>query len=315
MLGGYEDIRSVATNRVGPSLEELPGCGAAILLIQRRASADYRKTFPREALVERQTTTKRLLSPRRRRGAAIQIIGGGLLLLVLPPLLGRTPVAEGFATLAPVGWFMVVGGTALMWMLRDKAPSPPRRVDATRQAVRYAPAPMVDAPPPVRRATVDIELDPLDVGETPPERTLVVGQAQWDAAFIESMPWRSFESVVETLFQQAGFETGLQSLGERDGVDIWLYSRSRTGEPISLVQCRHGHGERIHPERLRALRATLDARHIPRGQFATAGSFTPEAVAFARANGIHLLDTAGLLALIARRTPQQQDALMALALK
>jgi restriction system protein len=262
------------------------------------------------------TTTKPLLSPRRRRGAAIQIIGGGLLLLVLPVVLGQSPVAEGFATLAPVGWFMLVGGGVLMWSLRDKAPSP-RRVQVAPVAgknSRHA-APMVDAPPLVNRMSVDIELG-LDLDPVDPhamDSTRVVRPQAWDKGLIEGMAWRRFESVVETLFQQAGFETGLQSHGGQEGVDIWLYSRSRTGGPVSLVQCKHGYGERVHPERLRALRAAMEARQIQRGQFATTATFTPEAAAFARKNGIHLLDAEGLLALIAKRTPEQQAALMALA--
>lgn len=59
----------------------------------------------------------------------------------------------------------------------------------------------------------------------------------------------------------------------------------------------------------------MAARHVTRGQFATTSTFTPEAIAFGEANGIKLHDMASLLALIATRTPQQQQALLDVALE
>jgi restriction system protein len=54
---------------------------------------------------------------------------------------------------------------------------------------------------------------------------------------------------------------------------------------------------------------------VSRGQFATTSTFTEDAIAFARDNGISLLDLQGLLALIATRTDDQQDALLTVALE
>lgn len=262
-----------------------------------------------------QPSFKPLLSTRRRRGAALQIIFGGLVLLLLPLFLGKSPVADGFSTLSPVGWFMLVGGVTLLWMLRDKAP--PARTVEVAPASRYRPMPVVvDAPPFVNRMAIDIPLDfdGIEPSGSANDRTQLVRPQAWDKGLFEVMEWRRFETLVEVLFQQAGFETGLQSHGEQEGVDIWLYSRSQTGGPVSLVQCKHWYGERVNPDRLRPLRSALDARQLPRGQFATTATFTPEAVSFARENGIHLLDADGLLALIQKRTEAQQQALLEIAL-
>jgi restriction system protein len=68
-------------------------------------------------------------------------------------------------------------------------------------------------------------------------------------------------------------------------------------------------------DKIRELRGVMASKGIQRGQFATTSTFTPDAIAFARDNGINLLDVAGLLALIGRRTAEQQDALLAVALE
>lgn len=47
--------------------------------------------------------------------------------------------------------------------------------------------------------------------------------------------------------------------------------------------------------------------------YASTSQYTPDAQAFAKANSINALDGAGLLKLIAKRTPEQQQALLAVA--
>ena len=59
----------------------------------------------------------------------------------------------------------------------------------------------------------------------------------------------------------------------------------------------------------------MASKDIRRGQFATTSTFTPAAITFARDNGINLLDIDGLLALIAKRTVEQQTALLEVALE
>ena len=49
------------------------------------------------------------------------------------------------------------------------------------------------------------------------------------------------------------------------------------------------------------------------GSYVTSSTFTAEAAAFAKANGIQMLDGAALLKLIGQRTPEQQAALLAVA--
>ena len=120
---------------------------------------------------------------------------------------------------------------------------------------------------------------------------------------------------MELLFQQAGFETKSQSHGADGGVDVWLYSRHEPGKPASLVQCKHWQGKKVGVDKVRELRGVMAAQGVSRGQFATTSTFTADAVVFARENGINLLDVSGLMKLISLRTPEQQAALLAVALE
>ena len=67
-------------------------------------------------------------------------------------------------------------------------------------------------------------------------------------------------------------------------------------------------------DKIRELRGVMAAHDIRRGQFATTSTFTTDAVEFAKANTVDLLDVDGLLKLIADRTAEQQQALLAVAL-
>lgn len=97
-------------------------------------------------------------------------------------------------------------------------------------------------------------------------------------------------------------------------MDVWLYSKNRSAEPVSLVQCKHWN-ERVGVDKVRELRGVMAAHRVARGQFVTTSSFTPDAEEFARANGINPLDANGLLALISKRTAEQQQQLLDVALE
>lgn len=137
----------------------------------------------------------------------------------------------------------------------------------------------------------------------------------WNAGIFNLIEWWRFESVVEDLFQQTGFETRTQSHGADEGVDVWLYSGNQPGQPVSLVQCKNWRGKRVGVDKIRELRGVMAAHGVRRGQFATTSSFTSDAVAFALGNGINLLDVGGLLNLISQRTPEQQAKLMLVVLE
>ena len=127
-----------------------------------------------------------------------------------------------------------------------------------------------------------------------------------------AIEWRRFEAVMEALFSQAGLETRSQSHGADGGVDIWLHSKNAEG-PVSVVQCKHWQGKPVTVKEMREFLGVMVSKGLKRGTYATTSRYTADALEFARANGINAQDGAGLLKLIAKRTPEQQARLLEVA--
>ncbi|MFN3302548.1 MAG: restriction endonuclease [Roseateles sp.] len=230
--------------------------------------------------------------------AALSVLALGAAVL-LAPLMIHNPVFAGMlAALRPLGWLLLAAGGVLLWLAL--------RGTRAAQPARPAPAPAM----PVETAKQAAPETPAAEASPPPSRPTA-----WSAAVFEVIEWRRFEAVVEALFRQAGFETRAQSHGADGGVDVWLHSRSVPDRAVSVVQCKHWQGKRVGVDKIRELRGVMAAHDVKRGQFATTSTFTPDAVAFARENSINLLDVDALLALIAQRTPEQQQALLDIALE
>lgn len=134
----------------------------------------------------------------------------------------------------------------------------------------------------------------------------------WSPAVFAAIEWRRFEAVCEALFAQAGFQTRSQSHGADGGVDIWLHSANAPG-PVSVVQCKHWQGKPVGVKEMREFFGVMSSHQLKRGTYATTSTYTADAQQFAKTNAIHTLDGPALLALIAKRTPEQQRALLAVA--
>lgn len=242
----------------------------------------------------------------------------GLFLILLPMFIKNAAVQQGLTSLRPLGLLMLVGGgllLALALYLKQRSaqalptenqppsPSSPRTPRSPAQASTAA-APTSQRLEPSFEQQADSAAAPEQSRDKP---------ARWSEGVFDLIEWRRFEAVIETLFQQAGFETKSQSHGADEGIDVWLYSRHQPGEPVSIVQCKHWHGKRIGVDKIRELRGVMAAKNIKRGQFASTAAYTPDAVEFARDNGIKLHTAASLLGLIQQRTPEQQSALLAIA--
>lgn len=136
--------------------------------------------------------------------------------------------------------------------------------------------------------------------------------SSWSPAVFAAIEWRRFEAVCEALFAQAGFETRSQSHGADGGVDIWLHSTNAQG-PVSIVQCKHWQGKAVGVKEIREFYGVMASHKLQRGTYATTSAFTGDALQFAKDNGINAMNGTKLLALIATRTPEQQQTLLAVA--
>lgn len=242
-----------------------------------------------------------------------KLIGAGLLLGLLPLFLGNSALLAALKPMMPLGWLLFAVGVGILMFKRSRfttqIASPTSRASHDRKSARSTPDTVLPA------EKMFAELNATLGEETRRQGSAPQAPTAWGREVFEVIEWRRFEALVEALFAQAGFETRSQSHGADEGIDIWLYSRSNPGSPVSIVQCKHWQGKKIGVDKVRELRGVMAAKNVSRGQFATTSTFTDDAVAFARDNGLNLLDVQGLLALIATRTQDQQAALLNVALE
>jgi len=212
------------------------------------------------------------------KGIVVTVIG--VIFLMTPVFFGTSPILKPLATgLRLPGWLALGIGLLLL-------------------VVHFALK---------RKGNPKLVQDTSDSAATPPQPS-----STWSPAVFAAIEWRRFEAVCEALFAQAGFETRAQSHGADGGVDIWLHSANAQG-PVAVVQCKHWQGKAVGVKEIREFFGVMASHQVRRGTYATTSSYTADAQQFAKANGINAMDGPALLDLIAARTPEQQQALLAVA--
>jgi restriction system protein len=185
------------------------------------------------------------------------------------------------------------------------------------------PAPGKQAAPPITPVAIDRLVDFPEVA-APRRPSMPISQSAasppapptWTAQLFDRMSPHQFDAVCETLFAQSGLGIRAQSHGAAGGVTLWLYSRNAQQDknsPVAVAVCKLWRGPPLAAREIGPLLALMTAHQLRRATIATASSFTDDARQFARDNGINALDRSGVLALIATRTPAQQQALLAIA--
>lgn len=133
---------------------------------------------------------------------------------------------------------------------------------------------------------------------------------RWSPEVLASLRARQFLALCRALFAPTGAKV-LALPREPEGMlDLRLYSQ-REHTPVTMVRCMHHPGSPVDVPELREFLVAIAAQRLQHGTFATSSSFTPEALDFASDSGFSALDGGSLLAMIGRRTPQQQRALLA----
>ncbi|MBK1685218.1 restriction endonuclease [Rhodoferax fermentans] len=246
----------------------------------------------------------------------------GLGFLIFPFFLGNSIMGQVVASgLFVPGWLLLVFG-AVAWGLSVAAekssltklqPLPPTTTQWPKQPPTYTHQPNSKTRVEPAFARPSGAETPAPKPEPDPEVFKVPGKlAQWSPAVFAAIEWRRFEAVCEKLFAQAGFETRSQSHGADGGVDIWLYSRNAEG-PVAVVQCKHWQGKLVGVRELREFFGVMTAQGLKRGTYATTSTYTTDAQQFAKDNHINALDASDLLAMIAKRSTEQQQALLDVA--
>ena len=139
----------------------------------------------------------------------------------------------------------------------------------------------------------------------------------WTTQVFDHMSPQQFDAVCEALFAQSGLKARAQSHGAAGGVTLWLHSSNAqqgNDSPVAVALCKLWPGQPLSVRDIHPLLTLMTSRALKRATYATGSSFTENASEFAKNNGINALDRFGLLKLIATRTPEQQQMLLAMAL-
>ena len=236
----------------------------------------------------------------------------GVAIALLPLFVSTTVWKSLTKSIAPFGWAVCAAGLLIWWFTRPSRDGTVQSSVASTDRVDLA----ASTSRKHKTQTAQIVATPVaPLGAVSLQSAIRKRPSEWSREVFLQIEWRRFEAVIETLFAQAGFETRAQTHGADGGVDVWLYAKRRPNTPVSIVQCKQWTGKSVGVDKIRELRGVMAAHDLSRGQFATTSGFTPDAVTFANANGVNLLDTDALLALTERRSPDQREALLKVALE
>lgn len=111
---------------------------------------------------------------------------------------------------------------------------------------------------------------------------------------LRSLEWKRFELIAERYFAATGLHAKRSGTGADGGVDLRLHM-AKDLPPDSLVQCKAWGGELIGVSLVRELRGVMAAEGVSKGIFMTTSDFTPDARAFAGANGITVMNALELV--------------------
>ena len=130
-------------------------------------------------------------------------------------------------------------------------------------------------------------------------------RCQPDQGDIRTLDWEQFEELIEAHYRRLGFRVRRDSGAGPDGsVDVRI---SKPGGETYLVQCKQWQTQRVGVKIVRELFGVVAAEDATGGIVVTAGTFTPEAVDFARPVAMELIDGDGLVAMMGDLPARQAD--------
>ncbi len=113
------------------------------------------------------------------------------------------------------------------------------------------------------------------------------------------MSWQEFELLVGEAFRRKGYKVAETPNGPDGGIDLVLTKASKK----TLVQCKHWRSRRVGVKVIRELYGVMVANRAEYGVVVASGEYTEEAIKFASANHIELINGTRLTGMI--RSAQQ----------
>lgn len=139
--------------------------------------------------------------------------------------------------------------------------------------------------------TDDQPQPPIGTQPPPPPASVNADGQAW----LRQLDWRQFEQLVGAAYRLQGYAVQETSPGADGGIDLIL---ERGAERV-FVQCKHWKAWQVGAPVIRELFGLVVANRATRGIVVTSGSYSREAIEFARQSGTELVDGPRLLALIA----------------
>ena len=129
---------------------------------------------------------------------------------------------------------------------------------------------------------------------------------------LQQIEWKLFEDLSAAYYKEKGIRAELTKLGADGGIDIKLF-QDESGKPTSLVQCKAWNTKLVGVKPIREFLGVMSHEKILKGFFMASGSYSPDAIEIAKANGITLVDGKMFLAMIQRLPSDAQQRLLDLA--
>lgn len=214
---------------------------------------------------------------------------------VLPehgPLSGLKP------QLAALSWiaFAALAGLALLAALRAgiQGARPRKPSSSSRQRARLRVVPEAEhcaMPAPV------------------PAPAAVALPTAWSAQALRMLEWKRFELLCAGYYEAVGFTTATLAAGPDGGIDVKLYKLD-PAKPLAIVQCKAWNTHPVGVKEIRELLGVMVHEGVGRGIFVTTGTYSPDALQFAAANPIQLLDGDAFTRKILDLPPEKQKTLL-----
>jgi restriction system protein len=245
--------------------------------------------------------------------AALRWIAPGAL-VGSPVILALGTAAQTYAWM-PFAFCMVTAGLALLRSLltRKKMPAANSGAGKVRQQSTVVPK---------HEPTLKL-FDPLEGNWQPPISAPaplsipipIPGTVQapaWSIDSLRALEWKRFELLTAKYYEALGFRAETIRCGADGGIDVKLF-RAGAEAPLAIVQCKAWTANPVGVKEVRELLGVMTHEKVGRGIFITTGAYTRDALAFAAANPIQLLDGAGFLRKIGELPEGKQADLLGFA--
>jgi restriction system protein len=134
----------------------------------------------------------------------------------------------------------------------------------------------------------------------------------WTIAALRALEWKRFDVVLTKYYALLAMEAITLRCRSDGGTDM-LLTKPGGEYALAVLQCKAWTARSIGVDKVQGLLELMRETRSDRGLFVTTGTYTQDALDFAVAQGVHLLDGYDMLGKILALPQAQQDALLSCA--